>query len=59
MIQSSLAYCELYVMCAYMVFDVVPRARLVDTTIADITYDHDLIVGQTKTGSIATRIAID
>lgn len=55
----SLAYCEIYVMCALMAFKVIPRARLVDTTIEDVTYDHDLIVVQTKKGSVSVKIAIE
>lgn len=54
-----MAYCELYIMAALMAFYVVPRSKLVDTTVEDISYDHDLIVLQTKNGSISVRIAID
>ena len=46
-------------MAASMAFSVLPRARLVDTTREDISYDHDLIVLQTKKGSISVRIAIE
>jgi tetrahydromethanopterin S-methyltransferase subunit F len=49
----------MYLMSALMAFYVVPRARLVDTTVEDISYDHDLIVLQTKKGSISVRIAVD
>ena len=55
----SLAYCELYVMAALMALKVLPRARLVDTTVEDVSYDHDLIVMQTRKGSISVKIAID
>lgn len=55
----SLAYCELYLMAALVAMRVIPRARLVDTTIDDISYDHDMIVVQTKKGSISVRIQID
>ncbi|CAA9961209.1 Benzoate 4-monooxygenase cytochrome P450 [Pyrenophora teres f. maculata] len=58
-IGEQLAYCELYIMCAHMVLDVVPRAKLVDTVKDDISYDHDLIVAQTTKGSISVRIAIE
>ncbi|KAF2133898.1 cytochrome P450 monooxygenase-like protein [Dothidotthia symphoricarpi CBS 119687] len=58
-IGENLAYCELYLMAALVAFRVIPRARLVDTTVEDISYDHDLIVLQTKKGSISVRIAID
>lgn len=46
-------------MAALMAFNILPRSRLVDTTIEDISYDHDLIVLQTKKGSISVRIAIE
>jgi hypothetical protein len=42
----SLAYCELYVMG-------------VDTEREDLMYDHDLIVVQTKKGSISVKIDIE
>lgn len=58
-IGENLAYCELYHMAALIAFRVIPRARLVDTRVEDISYDHDLIVLQTKKGSISVRIAID
>jgi hypothetical protein len=56
---DSLAYCELYVMAALMAMEIVPRAKLVDTTREDIMYDHDLIVLQTKKGSISVKIEIE
>ena len=46
-------------MAALMAFNVVPRSKLVNTTIEDISYDHDLIVLQTKNGSISVRIDIE
>lgn len=58
LILYSLAYCEVYIMAALLAFRVIPRARLHETTIEDITYDHDLIVVQTKKGSISVRITI-
>ncbi|KAF4448029.1 hypothetical protein F53441_8504 [Fusarium austroafricanum] len=57
-IGENLAYCEVYIMAALLAFRIIPRARLYETTIEDITYDHDLIVVQTKKGSISVRIAI-
>lgn len=54
----SLAYCEVYIMAALLAFRVIPRAQLHETTVEDITYDHDLIVVQTKKGSISVRITI-
>lgn len=55
----SLAYCEVYLMAALVALKIIPRARLVDTTVEDLTYDHDLIVLQTKKGSISVKIQID
>ncbi|CCC14864.1 hypothetical protein SMACR_07590 [Sordaria macrospora] len=57
-IGESLAYCEVYIMAALMAFHVIPRARLVDTTRENFDYDHDMIVPQTKFGSISCKIAI-
>lgn len=57
-IGTHLAYCEIYIMVAIMALRVLPRARLHDTTAADLTYDHDLVVLQTKKGSITTKITI-
>lgn len=46
-------------MSALMALNIIPRSKLVDTTVDDISYDHDLIVLQTKRGSISVRIAIE
>lgn len=45
-------------MTAVMALRVLPRARLHDTSVEDIAYDHDLIVVQTTKGSISVRIAV-
>lgn len=45
-------------MTAVMTLRVLPRARLHNTSVEDITYDHDLIVVQTTKGSISVRIAV-
>ena len=58
-INYSLAYCEVYIMAALVALRIIPRARLFETTVEDISYDHDLIVVQTKKGSISVRIQID
>ncbi|KAK0617727.1 cytochrome P450 [Immersiella caudata] len=58
-IGENLAYCELYIMTALMAMRVIPRAKLYDTTIEDLTYDHDLIVVQTKKGSISVKVKIE
>lgn len=46
-------------MTAQMVMRITPRARLFETTIEDVTYDHDMIVVATKKGAISVRISID
>ena len=56
---DSLAYCELFIMTALIAMRVVPRAMLYNTTIEDLTYDHDLIVLQTKKGSISVKVKIN
>ncbi|KAH6660958.1 cytochrome P450 monooxygenase-like protein [Truncatella angustata] len=57
-IGEQLAYCELYIMAAAMALRVLPRATLHDTTVEDISYDHDLIVVQTTKGSISVKITL-
>ncbi|KAK3401370.1 cytochrome P450 [Sordaria brevicollis] len=57
-IGESLAYCEVYIMAALMAFHVIPRAKLVDTTRENFDYHHDMIVPQTKFGSISCKVAI-
>jgi hypothetical protein len=46
-------------MGALMAMKVIPRAKLVDTEREDLMYDHDLIVVQTKKGSISVKIDIE
>jgi hypothetical protein len=55
----SLAYCEVYIMAALVALRIIPRARLFETTVEDISYDHDLIVLQTKKGSISVKIQLE
>jgi hypothetical protein len=57
-VYGSLALCEVYVMAALMAYRIIPKAELFETTIEDLTYDHDLVVLQTKKGHISTRIKI-
>lgn len=45
-------------MTALLAFRVLPRARLHETTIENMRYDHDLVVCQSKKGAIAVNIAI-
>lgn len=45
-------------MATLIAFRVIPKAELFETTIEDLTYDHDLVVLQTKKGPITTRIKI-
>ncbi|KAF5516291.1 Cytodhrome P450 monooxygenase aflU [Colletotrichum siamense] len=58
-IGEHLAYCEVYLMAALMALRVIPRSKLYNTTVEDISYDHDLIVVQTKKGSISVKIQIE
>lgn len=55
---ENLALCEIYIMTALFSLRVAHRARLVDTTIENVTYDHDLIGLQTKHGPMSVKIAI-
>ncbi|KAK8108859.1 hypothetical protein PG984_014660 [Apiospora sp. TS-2023a] len=55
----DLAYCEMYLMIAELVLRVLPRSRLVNTTVDDVEYHHDCIVASPKKGFMAVRIAID
>ncbi|KAI3394704.1 hypothetical protein diail_2289 [Diaporthe ilicicola] len=55
---KDLAYCELYLLTAALALRVLPRARLHDTTIEDIEYDHDLVVPQSKKGSVRVQVEI-
>lgn len=57
-VSCSLALCEIYIMAALMAFRIIPKAELFETTIEDLTYDHDLVVLQTKKGHISTQIKI-
>lgn len=55
---ENLAYCEIYLLAALMAIRVIPRASLYETTLEDVSYDHDCIVVETKKGSVSTRITI-
>lgn len=46
-------------MSAVMALRVLPRTKLHETTVEDISYDHDMIVAQTKKGSISVRVKIE
>ncbi|CAN8099684.1 unnamed protein product [Discula destructiva] len=55
---KDLAYCELFIMTALLALRVLPRARLHETSKEDVEYDHDLIVPQTRKGSIRVQVTI-
>ncbi|KAL8379092.1 hypothetical protein RB599_008759 [Gaeumannomyces hyphopodioides] len=55
---EQLAMCEASLMTALFSLRVAPRARLVDTTVENVTFDHELIVAKTKTGPPRVKIAI-
>lgn len=57
-VSQSLAYCELYLLTAAMALRVLPRTRLHETTVEDLEYDHDLIVPQSKKGSVRVGVII-
>ncbi|KXJ87359.1 benzoate 4-monooxygenase cytochrome P450 [Microdochium bolleyi] len=59
-IGENLAYCEIYLMTALMAIQVIPRATLHEQgdPKEKFRYDHDMIVLQTKKGSISCRISI-
>ncbi|KAL6703424.1 hypothetical protein ACN47E_009683 [Coniothyrium glycines] len=44
----NLALCELHICLSALVLRVLPHMRLTDTTIADISYDHDMFIPMTK-----------
>jgi len=46
-------------MTALITMRVIPRATLYETTIEDLTYNHDLIFLQTKKGSISVNVKIE
>lgn len=46
-------------MSALLALRLIPRATLYETTLEDLTYDHDMIVAQTKKGSVAVRVKIE
>ncbi|KAM7210401.1 Cytochrome P450 [Rhypophila decipiens] len=58
-IGENLAYCELYLMSALIALRLIPRTTLYETTIEDLTYDHDMIVAQTKKGSVSVKVQIE
>jgi hypothetical protein len=45
-------------MSTLMDFRIIPRARLYEITVEDMSYDHELIVVQTEKGSISVRIEL-
>ncbi|KAK0384864.1 hypothetical protein NLU13_7342 [Sarocladium strictum] len=58
-IGEQLALAEIYHMATQMALRIIPRARLYETTIDDISYDHDAVVPQTAKGSLSVRIQIE
>lgn len=45
-------------MTAAMAMRVLPRARLHETTVENVEYDHDLIVPHPKKGSVRVGVVI-
>ncbi|PYH42563.1 cytochrome P450 [Aspergillus saccharolyticus JOP 1030-1] len=54
----NLAYCNLYVALAALAVRVLPRARLYQTTVEDVAYDHDVFVGVPKRSSKGVRVVV-
>lgn len=46
-------------MSALLAMRFIPRASLHKTTTEDLTYDHDMIVGQTKKGPYAVWVKVE
>jgi len=46
-------------MSALLAMRFIPRASLHKTTIEDLSYDHDMIVPQTKKGSCAVWVKVE
>ncbi|KAI1864594.1 uncharacterized protein JN550_008881 [Neoarthrinium moseri] len=56
---KNLALCELYLVLTALVLRVMPRMKLYETTEKDVTYDHDMFVPVTVSGSKGVRVLID
>ncbi|RAL08788.1 cytochrome P450 [Aspergillus homomorphus CBS 101889] len=54
----NLAYCNLYVALTALTVRVLPRMKLYDTSVEDVTYDHDLFVPMPRRGSNGVKVVI-
>ncbi|PTB58580.1 hypothetical protein M431DRAFT_105846 [Trichoderma harzianum CBS 226.95] len=52
----NLAYCELYLALTALIFQVYPHMQLYETTVKDVTYDHDLLVPVAKGNGVKVVI---
>ncbi|KAK0763227.1 LOW QUALITY PROTEIN: hypothetical protein N5P37_004213, partial [Trichoderma harzianum] len=52
----NLAYCELYLALTALIFRVYPQMQLYETTVEDVTYDHDLLVPVAKGNGVKVII---
>ncbi|KAL6788177.1 cytochrome P450 [Trichoderma sp. SZMC 28012] len=52
----NLAYCELYLALTALIFRVYPHMQLYETTVEDVTYDHDLLVPVAKGNGVKVVI---
>ncbi|KAL7909376.1 cytochrome P450 [Trichoderma velutinum] len=53
----NLAYCELYLALTALIFRVYPQMQLYETTVEDVTYDHDLFVPMAKGNGVRVVIS--
>jgi hypothetical protein len=54
----SLAYCEPYIGLAALVLRVFPHMHLYQTTVYDVKYDHDVLLGVPMKGSKGIRATV-
>lgn len=57
-IGMNLAYCELFVGIAAFALRVWPRMKLHETTLKDVTYDHDMFIPMMHPSSKGVRVVI-
>jgi hypothetical protein len=55
-LMSSLAYCELYITLAALIFRVLPEVQLFETVEDDVKYHHDSFVPGLRPESKGVRI---
>ncbi|KAF4986601.1 hypothetical protein FGRMN_10769 [Fusarium graminum] len=56
---KNLALCELYLSLTALALRVMPHMSLFETTERDVSYDHDMFIPRTKSGSQGVRVTIE